>query len=47
MPEDANLLLGSSFMTIKGLYTPAPVWQNFDIFFNYFNNSFNINFLCK
>jgi general L-amino acid transport system permease protein len=32
MPEDANLLLGSSFMTIKGLYTPAPVWQNFDIF---------------
>ena len=34
MPEDANLLLGSSFMTIKGLYTPAPVWENFDIFFN-------------
>ena len=33
MPEDANLLLGSSFMTIKGLYTPAPVWENFDIFF--------------
>jgi general L-amino acid transport system permease protein len=32
MPEDANLLLGSSYMTIKGLYTPAPVWQNFDIF---------------
>jgi general L-amino acid transport system permease protein len=32
MPEDANLLLGSSFMTIKGLYTPAPVWLNFDIF---------------
>jgi general L-amino acid transport system permease protein len=32
MPEDANLLLGSSFMTIKGLYTPAPVWQNFNIF---------------
>ena len=24
MPEDAPLLLGSSFMTIKGLYTPAP-----------------------
>ena len=33
MPENANLLLGSSFMTIKGLYTPAPVWENFDIFF--------------
>ena len=32
MPEDAPLLLGSSFMTIKGLYTPAPVWNNFDIF---------------
>jgi general L-amino acid transport system permease protein len=32
MPEDANLLLGSSFMTIKGLYTPAPIWQNFDVF---------------
>jgi len=33
MPEDANLLLGSSFMTIKGLYTPAPVWENFNVFF--------------
>ena len=32
MPEDAPLLLGSSFMTIKGLYTPSPVWINFDIF---------------
>ncbi|MAJ23031.1 MAG: amino acid ABC transporter permease [Candidatus Pelagibacter sp. TMED64] len=32
MPEDAQLLLGSSFMTIKGLYTPAPVWTNFSIF---------------
>ena len=32
MPEDANLLLGSSFMTIKGLYTPAPVWENFNLF---------------
>ena len=32
MPEDAPLLLGSSFMTIKGLYTPAPVWNNFDVF---------------
>jgi general L-amino acid transport system permease protein len=33
MPEDAPLLLGSSFMTIKGLFTPAMVWTNFDIFF--------------
>jgi general L-amino acid transport system permease protein len=27
------LLLGSSFMTIKGLFTPAPIWTNFDVFF--------------
>jgi len=32
MPEDAPLILGSSFMTIKGLYTPAPIWNNFDVF---------------
>ena len=32
MPEDAPLLLGTSFMTIKGLYTPAPIWNNFDVF---------------
>ncbi len=32
MPEDATLILGTSFMTIKGLYTPAPVWNNFDVF---------------
>ena len=32
MPEDAPLLLGSSYMTIKGLYTPAPIWNNFDVF---------------
>ena len=32
MPEDAPLLLGSSFMTIKGLYTPSPVWNNLDVF---------------
>jgi general L-amino acid transport system permease protein len=33
MLEDAPLLLNSSFMTIKGLYTPAPIWTNFDVFF--------------
>ena len=33
MPEDAPLIFGSSYMTIKGLYTIAPVWNNFDIFF--------------
>ena len=32
MPEDAPLIFGSSFMTIKGLYTPAPIWTNFDVF---------------
>ena len=33
MPEDAPLLLGSSYMTIKGLFTPAAIWTNFDTFF--------------
>jgi len=33
MLEDAPMLLNSSFMTIKGLYTPAPIWINFDVFF--------------
>ena len=33
MPEDAPLLLNSSFMTIKGFYTAAPIWNNFDVFF--------------
>jgi len=33
MPEDAPMILNSSFMTIKGLYAPAPIWTNFDIFF--------------
>jgi len=28
MLEDAPLLLNSSFMTIKGLYAPSPVWTN-------------------
>jgi len=33
MPENAPQILGSSFMTIKGFYTLAPIWNNFDIFF--------------
>jgi len=33
MPEDAPQILGSSYMTIKGFYTIAPIWNNFDIFF--------------
>jgi len=28
MPEDAPLILNSSFMTIKGLYAPSPMWTN-------------------
>ena len=32
MPEDAPLIFGSSFMTIKGFYMPAPIWNNFDVF---------------
>ena len=51
MPQDATLLLGSSFMTIKGLYTPAPIWTNFDIFFTTLiaGNDFNFLFcqICK
>ena len=33
MLEDAPMILNSSFMTIKGLYAPAPIWTNFDVFF--------------
>ena len=33
MPQDATMILGSSFMTIKGFFTPAPIWTNFDVFF--------------
>jgi general L-amino acid transport system permease protein len=32
MPEDAPLILNSSFMTIKGFYGPAAIWTNFDVF---------------
>ena len=31
--HSAPLIFGSSYMTIKGLYTVAPVWNNFDVFF--------------
>jgi general L-amino acid transport system permease protein len=33
MPQEATMILGSSFMTIKGFFTPAPIWTNFDVFF--------------
>jgi len=36
MPEDASLLFGSSFMTIKGFYTAAPIWTNGLVFFAFF-----------
>ena len=44
MPEDASLLLGTSYMTIKGLYTPAPIWNNL-MYFDIVNNIFNNNLL--
>ena len=34
MPQDAIMILGSSFMTIKGFFTLAPIWTNFDFFFS-------------
>ena len=33
VPQDAEPMLGISFLTIKGLYVPAFIWQNFNIFF--------------
>ena len=32
LPQDAEPLLGVSYMTIKGFYIPAMVWGNFNIF---------------
>ena len=32
LPQDANPLLGVSYLTIKGFYIPAMVWENFNIF---------------
>ena len=33
LPQDADAMFGIAFLTIKGLYVPAFIWQNFDIFF--------------
>ena len=33
LPQDAEAMFGISFLTIKGLYVPAFIWQNFNIFF--------------
>ena len=32
LPQDAEPLLGVSYLTIKGFYIPAMVWQNLNIF---------------
>ena len=32
LPQEAEPMLGSFFLTIKGFYTPSLVWVNFDIF---------------
>ena len=33
LPQDADAMFGIAFLTIKGLYVPAFIWQNFNIFF--------------
>jgi len=33
LPQDAEPMLGISYLTIKGLYVPAFIWQNFNVFF--------------
>ena len=33
LPQDAEAIFGVFFLTIKGLYVPAFIWENFNIFF--------------
>jgi len=33
LPENAEAIFGVSYLTIKGFYVPAFIWENFDIFF--------------
>ena len=33
LPQDAEAMFGIFFLTIKGLYVPAFIWENFNIFF--------------
>jgi len=33
LPQDADAILGVSYLTIKGFYTPSFVWENLNIFF--------------
>ena len=32
LPQDAEPLLGVTFLTIKGYYVPSLIWQNLDVF---------------
>ena len=32
LPQDAEAIFGVSFLTIKGLFVPAFIWQNYNIF---------------
>ena len=34
LPQDAESIFGVFFLTIKGLYVPAFIWENFGTFFN-------------
>ena len=33
LPQDAEAIFGTFFLTIKGLFVPRFVWENLDIFF--------------
>ena len=33
LPQDADAMLGVFFLTIKGLYVPAFIWENLNVFF--------------
>ena len=33
LPQDAEAIFGVFYLTIKGLYVPAFIWENFNIFF--------------
>ena len=33
LPQDAEAIMGVFFLTIKGLFVPRFVWENFDVFF--------------
>ena len=32
MPQDADAMFGVFFLTIKGLYVPAFIWENLNVF---------------